>query len=103
MKYKFRGKTSHNREWVYGSLILNMHDEGDNHIWSWHHLRFFEVDPKTVGMCSGLPDEKGTDIYEGDHFGEPSCPVTFEAGAFWHDGELLRDYAPQLEVKGDVH
>lgn len=64
MQYKFRGKRIDNGEWVYGDLCS--HSNGKRYIVVDLVLYVYEVDPKTVGMWTGLKDRRGTDIYSGD-------------------------------------
>lgn len=76
MQYKFRGKRKDNGEWVIGfyasSPDLPFNDikefiiefigiESGEPIFEWH-----EVIPETVGMFTGLLDEHGNEIYQGD-------------------------------------
>jgi hypothetical protein len=65
---KFRGRRFDNGEWVYGSLICRnstrsivSHDLMIHPGW-----QEFDVDPETVGQCTGLIDKNDREVYEGD-------------------------------------
>lgn len=85
----FRGKRTDNGEWVEGYLWVNTSlvkakiphiTDGDGVI--------CEVDPATVGECTGLIDKNGILIFEGDivlkrtYNGKKPFPVTYNAGMF---------------------
>lgn len=65
----FRGKRLDNGEWVVGSLV-KMGPAGYVHhfILPDYASAFYdiEVDPATVGQCTGLTDRAGKRIFEGD-------------------------------------
>jgi uncharacterized phage protein (TIGR01671 family) len=81
MEHKFRGKRIDNGEWVYGYYFMTpLTDEatGSNQEDGWFFLTgrqrhviskdgcVYEVNPETVGMCTGLKDHTKDDIYSGD-------------------------------------
>ena len=62
---KFRGKSKRTGEWLYGDLVRNV--EGEFAIvppLNYHGN--YEVDVETIGQSTGLYDENGSEICEGD-------------------------------------
>lgn len=72
----FRGKDIDNKGWVYGALVQQQDDplKEKAFIISYSNYQFgdfseavmHEVDPETVGQCTGFGDKNGNKIFEGD-------------------------------------
>ncbi len=78
-KIEFRGKRVDNREWVYGTVEFHLVDGDLTKIKRDAFITFdsmdkigkvyrdrYEVDPATVGQCTGIPDKNGAEVFGGD-------------------------------------
>lgn len=135
----YRGKRKDTGEWVEGNLFENDNTHfpmvlighvimsRDKHFpqdLSFDGYALVEVDPETVGMCSGVPDKHGNLIYEDDFVRVDDDvkemfkrvedgPVRFSRGSFFVNSygdflssfDVIADFMGVLrgEVIGNIH
>ena len=102
---KFRGKSKRTGEWLYGDLVRNVEGEfaivPPFEISMNNYCENYEVDKKTIGQSTGLYDENGSEIYEGDivdwtffytgnyNGGAVECDTIVTGIIEWHQGGFI--------------
>ena len=96
--FKFRGWDKVGQKgWVFGDLVHNQKVTKDG-LEPRTMVGGYEVDEASVGLCTGLKDSKGTEIYQGDiirvFYGGKKV---FDAPVVWNES-----YAAFLMDEGDM-
>jgi hypothetical protein len=89
LEIKFRAKSIHSNEWVYGNFIHSKRFEGCTNKYRIHDKDSgmeSDINPETVGLFSGIIDRDKIEIYNGDIFKlgaeRQLFEVRFEHGCF---------------------
>lgn len=113
----FRGKELDHGYWVKGMLVDYYPDcsyiksEVTNKL-GISRLRYFKVDPETVGQYIGLDDGYGNKLFEGDivydEIEDANAEVIYFEGKFWlkyrgHLDDEIFDLTDFIQVIGNRH
>ena len=94
---RFRGKSKKIGEWLYGDLVRNV--EGAFAIVPPFEMSMndycgnYEVDKETIGQFTGLFDESGRAVYEGDLLGGYNDVIM----VVWFDGGFCESISDLVE------
>lgn len=121
----YRGKRLDNGKWVYGSpieyfgatYIMELPDFTEDRVYGYaphKELWSHEVDPDTVGQCTGRTDKNGVKVFKGDGGVHHSIEMSIRCTVVWHKGAwmlvdeegnyaLLADCAEEFEVTSNIH
>lgn len=98
-RYLFRGRLVDNGEWVYGTGVtdfLNVYPNENNKLWLWSDYSWVEIDPATLGQCTGHKYIDDSLMFEGNrakfHCMAPSSNMYFDGmigTVQWCDDRLL--------------
>ena len=92
----------HDKLWVYINGV-------GHSMWTSKNGHYYgDIKPETIGDFIGLPDSKGTDIYEGDivRSGKRNFEIVFEAGSFmmcFANGSSRMFINEMVEIVGNVY